>query len=239
MAPERDALISLLKLTQTGPVSRTLFEKATRTPHDIVEKALTGFARMSLFQEHGDIIEASPCQRVEMSIYALSLGADLEHVCRLLSWAEFEMVAGKAFETNDYHVVRNLHFTQGTNRWEMDVLGIRKPLIICADCKHWRRGWRSAATIKTVEAQVKRTEALAEVLPRNVHKIGLEGWRNATLVPLVLSLLPGPHRFCDAVPVVPILQLQDFISEVDVELDSLHHIDRKIEQVSARIDRIL
>ena len=239
MAPERDVLISLLKLTRTGPVSRTLFMKATRASGDVIEKTLAKFAKMSLFEEHEEIIEVSPSQRVKMSIHALRLGADSERVCSLLSWAEFEMMAGQAFETNGYRVVRNLRFRNGRNRWEMDVLGIKNPLIICADCKHWTRGWRSAATAKAVEAQVKRTEALAEVLPRNVHKIGLEGWRNATLVPLVLSLLPGPHKFYSMVPVVPILQLQDFISEVHVELNSLHHIDRKIEQDSARIDRML
>lgn len=239
MTLEKSALISLLKLTRTGPVSRPFFTKAARIPEDAAKKALAKFAHMSLFDEHGDIIEASPRQRVRMSVYALTLGSDVERVCKLLSWAEFEMIAGQAFETNDYRVVRNLHFTQGTTRWEIDVLGIRKPLIICVDCKHWRRGWRSAATARTVEAQVKRTEALAEVLPRDVHKIGLESWHKATLVPLVLSLLPGPHRFYNAVPVVPILQLQDFISEVDVELNSLHHIDRKIEQGSVRIDRTL
>ena len=58
-------------------------------------------------------------------------------------------------------------------------------------------------------------------------------------MPLILSLVPGPRRFFNAVPVVPILQLQDFISEVEVELDSLRHIDIKIEQVSVRIDRML
>ena len=239
MAPERDVLISLLKLTRTGPVSRAFFVKATRVSDDVIEKALAKFAKMSLFEEHEEIIEVSPSQRVKMSIHALRLGADLERVCVFLSWAEFEMMAGQAFETNGYSVVRNLHFRHGRNRWEMDVLGLKNPLIICADCKHWRHGWRSAATVKAVEAQVERTKALAEVLPSIVQKVGLEGWRSATLVPLVLSLLPGPHRFYNTVPVVPILQLQDFISEVLVEIDSLLHIDRKIEQASAGIDRML
>jgi hypothetical protein len=239
MTLEKNVLISLLKLTRTGPISRAFLTKAARIPEGAAKEVLAKFAHMSLFEEHGDIIEASPRQRVEMSIYALTLGLDVERVCSLLSWAEFEMIVGQAFETNDYRVVRNLHFTERTNRWEMDVLGIRKPLIICADCKHWKRGWRGAATAKAVEAQVKRTEALAEALSRSVHKIGLEGWRRATLLPLVLSLLPGPLKFYNAVPVVPILQLQGFMSEVDVELDSLHRIDRKIEPGSVRIDRIL
>jgi len=239
MAAERDVLISLLKLTQTGPVSRTLFVKATRVSGDIVEKALAKFAQMSLFEEYMGVIEVTPSQRVKLSVHALKLGADVERVCRLLSWVEFEMMAGRAFETNGYHVIRNLHFEHEGKRWELDILGLKKPLVICVDCKHWRHGWRSAATVKAVEAQTERTRALAEILPRRLRRFGLEGWRNATLVPLVLSLLPGPHRFYNKVPVVPILQLQDLISRVPVELDLLLHIDKKIEPISQKIDRLL
>jgi len=38
---------------------------------------------------------------------------------------------------------------------------------------------------------------------------------------------------------VPILQLQDLISRVPVELDLLLHIDKKIEPISQKIDRLL
>ncbi len=239
MTAERDVLISLLKLTQSGPVSRALFTKATRMPRDVVEKALVEFAQMSLFQEYRGVIEVSPSQRVRLSIHALRVGADIERVCRLLSWVEFEMIAGQAFETNGYRVIKNIHFAHEGKRWELDILGLRKPLLICADCKHWRRGWRNAATVKAVEAQTERTKALAETLPRHLYSFGLEGWRDATLVPLVLSLLPGPHRFHNQVPIVPILQLQDFISGVPGELNLLLHIDKKLEPVSAKINRLL
>ena len=239
MTAERDVIISLLKLTQAGPVSRALFTKSSRVTVEVVERVLAKFEQLSLFHEYGGVIEVSPRQRVKITTRALELGADLEHVCRFLSWAEFEMIAAQALEANGYRVINNFRFKHGEKRREIDVLGLNEPLIICADCKHWRRGWGSAAAFKAVEAQVERTRALADALPRYLRKIGLEGWRVAALLPLVISLLPGQHRLYNKVPIVPVLQLQDFISEVPLELDLLLQIDKKIEPHSGEIDKFL
>jgi Holliday junction resolvase-like predicted endonuclease len=206
-----------------------LFIKATRLPAQIVEEALGGFSRMELFTDHSGIIEASPSQRLRMAVHALNLNADFEHVCGLLSWAEFEGIAAQAFEINGYRVIRNFRFKGLTKRWETDILAVMKPVILCIDCKRWRHGWRGAATAKAVEAQVDRTMALAEALPIYKRKLNLEDWQTAQLTPLVLSLVQGPHRFQNDVPVVPILQLQNFINEFPLASDSLRHFSRKLK----------
>jgi len=235
MTIERDVLLSLLKCTKTGPVSRQLLVKVTKVPAQVAEKTLAEFAQMSFFEEYNRIVEASSSQRVRMSIYALHLGADFQRTCSLLSWAEFESIAAQALETNGYRVIRNLHFKHKSKKWEIDVLGLRKPLILCVDCKHWRHGWRNAASLKAVEAQVKRTEALAEALPNYTERIKVKDWATATLVPVVLSLLPGPDKFCSRVPVVPILQLQDFINEVSIDVGFLRHIDKKLSRQTGKL----
>lgn len=229
MVGEKDVLISLLKSTKASPVNRLSFIKATRLPTQIVEEALTGFSRMELFNDHSGIIEASPSQRLRMAVHALNLNADFERICGLLSWAEFEGIAAQAFETNGYRVVRNFRFKGLTKRWETDILAFRKPVILCADCKRWRRGWRGAATAKAVEAQADRTVALAEVLPFYKGTLNLEEWQTAQLTPLILSLVQGPHRFLNDVPVVPILQLQNFINEFPLAMDSLRHFSTKLK----------
>jgi Holliday junction resolvase-like predicted endonuclease len=239
MTAERDVLISLLRLTQAGPVSRALFAKSSRATVEVVERLLAKLEQLSLFDEYEGIIEVSPRQRVKMTTRALELGADLEHVCRFLSWTEFEIIAAQAFEANGYRVINNFRFKHGEKRREIDVLGLNEPLIICADCKHWRRGMRSAAALRAVEAQVERTRALADALPRYLRKMGLEGWRVAVLLPVVISLLPGQHRLYNKVPIVPVLRLQGFISEVPLELDLLLQIDKKIKPPSGKIDKFL
>ena len=239
MLAERDVLISLLKLTQRGPVSRTLLTKSTRATVEVVERALEKFEQLSLFDEYRGVIEVSPKQRAKIVTRALELGADLEHVCRFLSWAEFEMITAQALEANGYRVINNFRFKHGKERREIDVLGLDEPLIICVDCKHWKRGLRTAAAQKTIEAQIERTRALADVLPRYLQEIGLESWGAATLLPMVVSLLPGQNKLYNKVPVVPVLQLQNFISEVPLKLGLLHQISRKIEFRSGEIDKYL
>jgi hypothetical protein len=239
MMTERDVLISLLKLTQRGPVSKALLTELTQAAAEAVERALEKFEQLSLFDMYSGILEASPKQRARMTTRALELGADLEHVCRFLSWAEFEMITAQAFEANGYRVINNFRFKHDEKRHEIDVLGLDEPLIMCADCKHWKRGLQKAVMLRTVEAQIERTRALAETLPRYSSEIGLEGWRTAALLPVVVSLLPGQHKLCNKVPVVPVLQLQDFISEVPLKLDLLLQIRRKIEPRAGEIDKHL
>ena len=226
MTIDKDILLSLLKCTKTGPVSKRLLVKVSKVPAEAAEMALSKFSQMSLFDQYGDIVEASPSQRVKMSIRAIQLGADFQHTCSLLSWAEFEDITARALETNNYRVMRNLHFRNKTKKWEIDIIGLRKPIILCVDCKHWRRGWRSAASLKAVEAQIERTEAFADALPNYAKRIKLEAWQTATFIPLILSLLPGPEKFHNKVPVVPVLQLQDFINNIPLEVDLLLHIHR-------------
>ncbi len=239
MIAERDVLISLLKATQRGPISRALLTKSTRATEDVVERALEKFEQAALFDEYKGVIEVTPKQRARITTRALELGADLEHVCRFLSWTEFERITAQALEANGYRVTNNFRFKRGKERREIDVLGIDKPLIICADCKHWKRGLRTATALKTIEAQIERTKALADVLPCYLREIGLENWENATLLPMVISLLPGQNKLVNKVPVVPVLQLQDFIGEVPLKLDVLYQIRRKIKPHQGEIDKYL
>ncbi len=235
MTIEKDILLSLLRCTKTGPVSRQLLIKVSRVPAEAAEIALSKFAQMSLFQEYGGIVEATPSQRVKMAIHALQLSADFQDICSLLSWREFESIAAQALEANGYRAIRNLHFRSNTRKWEIDIIGLRKPIVLCVDCKHWRHGWRNAASLKAVEAQIERTAAFADALPNYAKKIKLEAWPAAKFIPIILSLLPGPEKFYNKVPVVPILQLRDFINVILLELDLLLHIDRKFDAQRTRL----
>jgi len=223
MTVEKDILLSLLRLTRSGPVRRESISKHAKVPLEMTASVLEKFSRKELLQQYGDVIETSPSQRVRMAVHALRLGADFEHVCSLLTWAEFEGIAAQALEANGYGTMRNFHFKHASRKWEIDILGLKNPLILCMDCKHWRRGWRQAATVKAVESQTERTQALTEALPEYYQRLKLEDWKNSILVPVVLSLAQGPYKLYDNVPIVPVLQLQDFINELPLEVNSLRH----------------
>jgi len=223
MAFERNFLVSVLKLTKSGPVAKELVAKDAGIPTQTADQLLKKFCEAGLIQQRRKTIEASSNQRVKIAIHAIKLGADFERVCRVLEWIEFENLAAAAFEANNFAVRRHFLFKWTQRRWEIDVLGCKEPLIACVDCKHWSHGWRRSAIMKVVEAQALRTKVLAEALPRLQGEIGLVHWRQATLIPIILSLVPGPLKFYKNVPVVPILQLQDFLNELPAHVTSLTH----------------
>jgi len=55
------------------------------------------------------------------------------------------------------------------------------------------------------------------------EKLGLVQWRSATVIPTVLALVPGPFKFYNQVPIVPVLQLRDFLNELPAHVTSLTH----------------
>jgi Holliday junction resolvase-like predicted endonuclease len=220
---ERQLLISLLKLTRHGPVQRELLIKDARIPKQVANKILERFCSFGFCQLKRGVVEATSIQRVKVAVHAIQLGADFEHVCSFLRWKEFETLASEAFKANYYMVTLNFRFKHAGKRWEIDLLAFKEPLIVCVDCKHWHHGWSRAAIIKAVEAQTKRAEALAKAFPTIYKGTRLDSWNQALFVPAILSLIQGPFKFYNKVPIVPILQLQNFLNELPAYTLSLTH----------------
>jgi len=227
MTVERNLLISVLKLTKTGPIQVKLVSRDAHIPIQVADEMLRKLTDARLVKYANQLIETSPNQRARMAIHAVKLGADLERVCNVLEWKEFENITATAFEANNYAVKTRFRFKSAGRRWEIDVLGCKEPLVACVDCKQWHRNWRRSAIIKTVELQVERTRALAEALVSLRESVGLVNWKEAILVPIILSLVPSPFKFYNNVPIVPVLQLPDFLNELRAHITVLTHFSLK------------
>jgi len=227
MIAERNIITSLLRLTKEGLVQKELIKKDARVSLQVMENVLRKLSEAGLIHQQHGLIEVSSGQRVNLAVQALKHGADYEQICKLLRWIEFENITAQAFEANRFRVLKNFRFRHVGKRWEIDVLGCRKPLIVCVDCKHWRHGWSRAAVVKAVEAHVERTRAFADAFPNYYQKAQLTEWKSATVIPMILSLVPGPFKFHNNVPIVPVLQLQGFINELPLEALSLTHFKIK------------
>jgi Holliday junction resolvase-like predicted endonuclease len=174
---------------------------------------------------HQELVEANDLQRLELAVRALKLGADLEKVSDCLQWKEFEGMAALAFENNGYVVQRNVHFKNHGRRWEIDVVGVRKPLVVCIDCKHWHHKLCESTARKIVSEQVARVRALAGTLPNPVARTKGLALDKYKFVPVVLSLIVEKSKFFEGVPIVPILQLQDFLNYLPATTGSVVCID--------------
>jgi hypothetical protein len=74
-----------------------------------------------------------------------------------------------------------------------------------------------------VEEQIQRTAALAEALPSPKIRISFLPEVSTTFVPAILTLVPAESKLCDDVPVVPVLQLQNFLNELPCHIFSLRN----------------
>ena len=228
MTTKTDVIISILKHTNAGPVAEEAVALEANVPAQVANKVLMGLREKGLIEVENELIELSSNQRVKLAIHAINHGTDIERVCKVLEWKEFENFAATAFEANNFAVKRRFRFKASGRRWEIDVVAYSEPIIVCVDCKRWRRGWGNSAITKVAAAQAQRTEALAKNLQGIQGKIGLDDWKQATLFPVILSLFPGPVKFYGRVPVVPILQLQNFLDEFQGHMTELRHFHAKL-----------
>jgi Holliday junction resolvase-like predicted endonuclease len=214
MSTERNFAMSILKLTKKGPISIEDVKNDSRLPSVITERLLEELQNENIIKLESSCIEVDRHDRLKLAVKATLLGADIECVSSLLCWQEFEAIATLALKNNGYTVTSNYHFTYAGRKWEIDAIGCKKPIVVCIDCKHWQRGLRHSVLKRIVDSQVKRTSALAESVPKISSKMEYAQWDNAIFVPAILSLIPCSSKFYDKVPIVPILQLQDFLYQL-------------------------
>lgn len=228
---ERNFIITILKLTKEGTVLHELIKKEARISRETSMKLLEKFQNDGLIILKKDIVEVDSICRLKLAINAVNLGADIEHVVSFLQWREFENIAARILEENNYTVKKNFRFKYSERKWEIDIIGFKKPLAICIDCKHWHRGMHRSTLKRIVNAQVERVIALAKFLPNPSKKIECNSWNLVKLIPAVLSLIQGQFKFYDNVPVVSILQLQDFIHKLPVYADSLKLVNKTVNRL--------
>jgi Holliday junction resolvase-like predicted endonuclease len=231
MVIERDLIISLLKLTKDGSALIECVNQDARIASDIVRKLLEKLQNEGMLYLKDDTVKANSDNRLRLAVKAASLGADVEHVSAFLRWQEFEDITAIALERNGYVVAKNVRFKHAGRRLEIDIVGCRKPLVLCVDCKHWQRGVKPSALRKIVEAQVERARALADTLPSAALKVECVKWNKAKFVPVILSLIPSSFKFYDNVPVVPVLELQDFLIQLAAYVESLKYFVKEFSHL--------
>ena len=90
-------------------------------------------------------VEVDGAARLKLAIKAASLGADMEHLSHLLCWQEFEEIAAFALQNYGYTVQNNVRFKNAERKFEIDVVGCKKPLVLCIDFKHWQHSIAQSA----------------------------------------------------------------------------------------------
>jgi hypothetical protein len=166
--------------------------------------------------------------RLQISLVALEYGADIEEVCKLLSWREFEAFSKSVLEKNNYLCIHNFRFKHNQKRYEIDVVGSKEPLILCIDAKHYKKSGKSNVLRTYCKKQVERIEALSKALPEMISKLRITEWKEARIIPLIVTLLAEDIDFSEEVPVVPFFKLNSFIMDLPAHLSEVYQIHTKL-----------
>jgi Holliday junction resolvase-like predicted endonuclease len=178
------------------------------------EELLKDLKSRGLADIRDDLVSVRSEGRLELALQLISAGVDPESVSKTLAWGEFEDLVSRILELCDYFTLRHTIVKNGRKRYEIDVVAAKKPVILCMDCKHWKRSWLRSAYSEVVKKQVERTRAFS--LPINLsRKLDVKGWKWADLFPVVVTLSPTPIIMFNDVPVVSIYKLGGFLREFE------------------------
>jgi len=128
---------------------------------------------------------------------------DLEMVSETVIWQNFERLAAFIFEKNDFTVTVNTVKTWNKKRRQYDVISWRSNQTFLVECKKWAGSrYRLSALKKAIEHHKERTTFYETLM-------------NEDAIPVVVTLVEEEIHLYQGVPIVPILKLNSFISELD------------------------
>jgi Holliday junction resolvase-like predicted endonuclease len=214
-------LLTLMKL-DANQVDLGMISQEAMLPQDVVLNTLRKLAEDRLIQLDEGIIGVSPRQRLDLAVLALKIGVDVERVCRVLGWQEFEDLVALILDASGFSTQKHFRFKSRDRRFEIDVLGVKRPFVFLVECKRWTRSWQRSATMNIVEKQIERTEAFVNSFQEVRGRLELDGWREAWFLPLIITLSETPLKTYKEVPVIPIFYFQTFVNdEVNLGLDEV------------------
>jgi len=219
----------ILKLTlDCSRVTDDEIAEAIMLPVVRVRELLRELASENLvnLELENDVLLCYPTSRLKLALYAIKQGADVQSVSLGLNWREFEEICAQAFQFYGYEVYRNFRFTSGKHRYEIDVIGVRAPLIICVDCKRWSSG-RFSALRKSALQHFEKVEALSENKSA-LYRLGVNGWSKAVLIAAILSIYEDKVKIYEGIPIVPVFKFNSFLNELQLGLCDLKKIEIKM-----------
>lgn len=128
---------------------------------------------------------------------------DLERVSKGAVWQNFEVLVGFIFEANDFQVNVNKVRTFNKKRRQYDVIAKKNNRTYLVECKKWSGNrYRLSALKKAIQQHKERTEFYRNLTEEN-------------LIPIIVTFIEEDIKFYEGMPIIPILRLNSFISEID------------------------
>jgi hypothetical protein len=191
-----------------GELSIKDFSMATQTSEELSKEIVENFMQYNIGRYEDGQIHFEETDKLKASILAISKGAAIDEVSRILEWQDFESLTAEVLEKRDFETIRNVILKKP--KMQIDVVGIKSDVAILIDCKHWNNMTHSALQ-NAVKKQIERTK----------HYLSKEDVRAA--IPAIVTLYQHDLQFIDRVPIIPIHQLDSFCDEFYGKLEKLQN----------------
>ncbi len=228
---ERIFAVRLLALTNGKQSKVDDLRSSLCMTSEVFDELLGKFAEEGLITMNNGLISLELGQRLDVATRAIQGGADPEAVSRNLGWLEFEEFSARVFESNGFRVKRRFRFTALERRWELDILAVCSPFIVCGECKHWGKGIGNQTARGIIQTHLEKTEVFSQNIERLRERIGISGWSKAVIIPMALTMSATPMEIYRRVPSVSILSLPGFINDFGGQLDRLANFKREFQSM--------
>ena len=189
-----------------GGMSVKDFSMATQTSEDMSRQILDNLMQNGIGRYEDSQVQFEDSDKLKTSILAISMGAPIDEISRMLEWQDFESLAAEILEKRGFDTTKNV--IMKSPRIQIDVVGIKSDIAILIDCKHWSNMNQSALQ-EAVKKQVIRTKQFV-----SKHKV-------KGAIPAIVTLYQHSVQFIDKVPIIPIHQLDSFCDEFYGNLEEM------------------
>lgn len=217
----KELLVRLLEKTKEGTTTVDTIRKDLRITSESFNECLIKLEKDGLVKTNNRYLEATIDQRLKIAIIAVKSGADFQRVSKQLHWKEFEEIVAFTFEENGYKVKRRFRFLTKERRWEIDILATKKPIIICAECKHWFKSLGDSTARSIIDGHFEKVRVMSENVELISEIIRVNSWGRAIIIPMVLSLIPARSKIYRRIPMVSVFELPNFLSEFTGQMEWL------------------
>ncbi len=208
-----EVLLSILKLSKKMETfSKKELLTLIQTSENKASEYIENLIGKNFLSKENEFLTVSPDQKIMLVIEALNQGLPIDIVCRYISWKDFELTVKNILEFMGYKTLTRQRLKINKKIFEVDILAFHEDIILCIDCKQWKRGLGASTINHMVKKQLKRAEAVAKNLKKIKESLGERiKEKEVKILPLIITLAESSYKVYDKVPIVPILKLKSFL----------------------------
>ncbi len=225
MLHSNNLILQLLHLSKDaeGIPLQAIVSKTKLTPQTILQNLKTEFNDMVEIKH--ETVSIPKDKKMRLVIKAISSGIGMDRIIETLHWREFENFCLIVFDYHNFRTVQNFYYSYRKKRHEIDVLAMQEPLLFAIDAKKWNTG-RSSALKPMVKNQIARAKALGKALrqPKIRQKLPLVGWRNAEIIPMIVTSKAYEIKIFQEVPIIPFFKLNQFLTDYHRYREMILHL---------------